>query len=188
MVPVRTPSWTQKLFPDLVWKVEGVEKSLYLTFDDGPIPEVTPWVLDLLAEYSAKASFFCIGDNVDKHPDIYKRIQEEGHQIGHHTQNHYNAWKHPDRDYYRNVLEGSKRAESTLFRFKVILWSVLSKDYDKKVSPQQCLENVLQCESGDIIVFHDSKKAKKNLEYALPGFLAYYQKLGFSFKALPLSF
>ncbi|TXC85097.1 polysaccharide deacetylase family protein [Luteibaculum oceani] len=201
MIPANTPQWIQKAIPGVLWRVETAEKELYLTFDDGPIPEVTPWVLDLLLSYNAQATFFCIGDNVQKHPAIYQRIIEEGHGVANHTQNHLNGWKSSKSNYVSNVEACSKWVDSKLFRppygkftkgqlewlkrrYTTILWSVLSKDYSKNLSPQQVLDNALKCKEGDIIVFHDSLKARKNLEYVLPRFLEHYQNLGYTFKSI----
>ncbi|MGB0166049.1 MAG: polysaccharide deacetylase family protein [Luteibaculum sp.] len=200
-VPVSTPSWIDSLIPGVIWRFTGLQKNIYLTFDDGPIPEVTPWVLGLLKRYNAKATFFCIGENVDRHPHIYKQIIEEGHAVGNHTQKHLKGWATGNKDFYRDILECSNRVESNLFRppygkitqgqlrhlkkrFCVVMWSVLSKDYDEKLSPIACLENSLACGPGDIIVFHDSIKAEEKLRFILPKFLKHYSDLGYEFKAI----
>lgn len=202
MIPATTPHWIQYIIPEVLWRINTSEKELYLTFDDGPIPEITPWVLDLLFKYKAKATFFCIGDNVDKHPDIYRRILDAGHRVGNHTQNHNKGWKTKNKPYFRSIEECASRVESNLFRppygkitqsqlkavkkkYEVVLWSVLSKDYDQSLRPEAILANSLSCEAGDIIVFHDSLKAEENLRYVLPKFLKYYDNLGYSFKAIP---
>lgn len=201
MIPSRSPLWTQQLLKGLTWRVKTQQKELYLTFDDGPIPELTPWVLDLLSSYKAKATFFCIGANAAKSRDIITRIKQEGHSLGHHTFNHYNAWKVTKEDYLENVAKGNKEVPSRLFRppygklrrsmistlkqdYEIVMWTVLSKDYLRSISSQQVLHNVLSCKAGDIIVFHDSLKAEKHLRYSLPKMLKHYHDKGFEFKAL----
>jgi len=196
------PKLVQWMFPQRVWAFHASEKEVYLTFDDGPIPEITPWVLDELKKNNAKATFFCIGDNIQKYPEIFKRILSEGHSVGNHTFNHLNGWKTSTSAYLENVIkaENSMRKNSELriqnselfFRppygkitskqakillkkgFKIIMWNVLSYDYDANVSEEKCLQNVLKnMKSGSIIVFHDSKKAEKNLRYVLPKVLEF---------------
>lgn len=176
------------------------ENKIFLTFDDGPIPEVTPWVLDELKKHDVKASFFCIGDNIDKHPDIFKRILSEGHVVGNHSYNHLNGWQTKTSSYIANVMQCEKSIEHTsgkqnmrrLFRppygrmtskqarilvekgFQIVMWTVLSFDYHSKASKEECLENVLKnLEAGNIIVFHDSLKAEDNLRYVLPRVLGF---------------
>lgn len=194
--PAKIPSFVCKLYPKRIWKVKPGElpatKSVYFTFDDGPIPEVTPWVLDVLKKYNAKASFFCIGDNLRKYPDIVKRILAEGHTLGNHTQHHLNGWKTKRAIYLSDVEEAqsyidlhqlpykyfrppygklTSRAANHLLGngYKIVMWDVLSKDYDSSVSKHVCLSNVTQnIEPGSIVVFHDSLKAEKNLRFVLP--------------------
>ena len=190
---VKTNKWIKKIFNNLVWDIPNSEKKIYLTFDDGPIPKVTEWVLDLLKSEEIKATFFCIGDNIKKHPEVYKRILSEGHQTGNHTFNHLNGWKTKTKSYLGNFklceTEHLKlnTEHSFLFRppygkikpsqskairqlgYKIIMWDVLSYDFDPTISVEKCLENVISnTEQGSIIVFHDSLKAEKNLKYALP--------------------
>jgi len=185
------PRWVRKLQPsELIWdfEIESV-KDVYLTFDDGPTPDVTPFVLDCLKAYEAKATFFCIGKNVIEQPELYDRILQEGHRIGNHTQDHLNGWKTSAKEYLKNVSEAEKYINSTLFRppygrikrsqvkkllqhqpdFKIIMWSVLSRDYEQDLSPEDTLENVIfNIKPGAVVVFHDSVKAQKNMKYALP--------------------
>ncbi|WP_396168293.1 polysaccharide deacetylase family protein [Flavobacterium sp.] len=197
--------WTiKKLFSNYVWDVPNMENKVYLTFDDGPTPEITQWTLNQLKNYNAKATFFCIGDNIRKYPEVFKEVVKEGHSIGNHTFNHLNGWKTNTQDYIENAKlfekEYYKRSNENcqLFRppfgkikpsqskilrkmgYKIIMWDVLSVDFDITITPEQCLENVLQnVKSGSIIVFHDSVKAFANLEYALPKTLEFLQQKGF---------
>jgi peptidoglycan/xylan/chitin deacetylase (PgdA/CDA1 family) len=197
--------WSIKLlFSNYVWSLPNNENKVYLTFDDGPTPEITEWTLAQLKKYNAKATFFCIGDNIRKYPEIFQKVVAEEHSIGNHTFNHLNGWKTSSQNYIENAklyeVEHNKQntPNSKLFRppygkikpsqskilrklgYKIIMWEVLSEDYDRSVSPEQCLENVLKnVTSGSIIVFHDSQKANRNLEYALPRTLEFLKEKGF---------
>ena len=222
IIPAKTPEFVKTLFPHLVWNVETENKELYLTFDDGPTPEVTDWVLQCLAEYKAKATFFCIGNNIEKHPEIFKKIISEGHAVGNHTYNHLKGWKHKTKHYVADVEKTQHQINSKsqitnhkfdniktetfdlkLFRppygkfkvkqskklqklgYKIVLWDVLSYDWDKSVGEKACLKNVISAASeGSIVVFHDSVKASLNLKYVLPKVLEFYGKQGFEFKSL----
>lgn len=199
---VRPPYLLKKIYQQCVWDIPSKDNVLYLTFDDGPIPEVTPWVLDQLKKYNAKATFFCIGENVRKNPDIFRRIIEEGHTIGNHTYNHRNGWKVSNESYFNNVRKGSKFIESKLFRppygkikrsqymvlkdeYEIIMWNVLCGDFDPETSPREVLRNAVKyTDKGSIIVFHDSIKASKNLFYTLPVFLRFFAQRGFKFQAI----
>lgn len=202
MVPAATPQWIQNLIPGVLWRIPSKEAVIYITFDDGPIPEITPWVLAELDKYNAKASFFCIGKNVAENPEIFAAVKGAGHLIGNHTQNHLNGWKTSKARYLENIAECQNWVNSAFFRppygkatkaqmqhlknqYKLVLWSVLSKDYDQSISSEKCFKNSLKCKAGDIIVFHDSLKASKHLFEVLPKFLKHYSDLGFQFKALP---
>ncbi len=202
---VRTPTWLQKLFPDRVWEMSKLEKKIYLTFDDGPHPIHTPFVLDELKRYNAKATFFCIGNNVELYPEIYTRIIDDGHAIGNHTQNHLNGKKTTDEIYIKDVQAASKYIDSNLFRppygriksfqakilstltrpYKIIMWTVLSGDFDPEISNQRCLENVLfKTRNGSIVVFHDSEKASEKMRSTLPVFLNNFSARGYSFEKI----
>lgn len=202
----KTPSVFPKFFKKYRWHFHSSEKTIYLTFDDGPIPEVTEFVLDQLNMYDAKATFFCIGKNVLENPDIYGRIKKEGHRVGNHTHNHLKGWKHKTSAYIENVDTAAQIIDSNLFRppygrikkkqakallkkgYEIIMWDVLSGDFDKGISKERCLENVLSnTQNGSIIVFHDSIKAKDKLAYALPRVLTYFTNEGYSFKVIPRS-
>ncbi len=202
MYLVRPSYLIKSIYPKAVWRMGETEKKLYLSFDDGPIPEITPWVLDILQEYEIKATFFCVGDNVEKYASIFNRIKAEGHAIGNHTYNHLNGWKTHSADYYKNIAKAKDITSSTLFRppygkmkntqyktilnhYKIIMWDVLSGDYDKNTSPEKCLDNVLtNYRNGSIIVFHDNRKAWNNLQYALPKFIEHALSKGYVFELI----
>lgn len=202
MYLAKTPWLLKKLYPSLTWKVATEEKDVYLTFDDGPHQTITPFVLDSLKTYNAKATFFCIGKNVKEHPAIYQRIIDEGHKVGNHTFNHLNGWKTSDATYIKNVLEAKQFIDSDLFRppygrisnfqiqqlksiFKIVMWDVLSADFDITITPQKSLELVISnIGKGSIVVFHDSEKALPRLEYALPKTLQFLNENGYRCKSL----
>ncbi|MFT6815356.1 MAG: peptidoglycan/xylan/chitin deacetylase (PgdA/CDA1 family) [Sphingobacteriales bacterium] len=202
MYLIKSPFWLQALYPGFIWHKSRAEKVIYLTFDDGPIPEVTPWVLNELKRYEAKATFFCIGDNIQKHPNVFQKVKDQGHQIGNHTNNHLNGWGTKPKEYRANWELFQKKQESELFRppygkitrleavwvqktMKVVMWDVLSADFDPKVTPEKCLSNVLgKCKYGSIVVFHDSIKSFENLKYTLPKVLEHFSSLGYTFKSL----
>jgi peptidoglycan/xylan/chitin deacetylase (PgdA/CDA1 family) len=204
---VKTPLLLKKIYPSYLWSVNTKEKILYLTFDDGPHPEVTPFVLKQLKQYNALATFFCIGKNVVAHPDVYKQIQDDGHSVGNHTYNHLNGWKTSNDLYMKDIALASKEIDSNLFRppygritsFQaknlkpvmkgkeptIVMWDVLSGDFDTECTPQQCLANVVFASApGSIIVFHDSEKAFPRLEYALPRVLQYFSEKGYLFRSI----
>ncbi len=203
MYLVKTPRFIQNLFPNFIWNIPDVEKVIYLTFDDGPIPQVTPWVLKELARYKAKATFFCVGENVEKYPDIFKQTIAEGHTVGSHTYNHLNGWTMGNNiNYFHNVRKCAELMDSPLFRppygrlkpkqaqflqrhYNIIMWDVLSGDFDHRVTKKQCLNNVINNSGrGSIVVFHDSIKAKENLSYVLPRALEYFVEQGYTFKSI----
>jgi len=176
--------------------------AVYLTFDDGPIPEATPWVLDTLAKYEAKATFFCVGDNVRKHKSIFDRISNEGHSIGNHSQHHLNGWYTDSMKYIADVTEAAEYIDSNLYRppygklkpsqykalkkeYRIIMWDVLSMDYDPTVTAEQCKDIVLKnTKEGSIVVFHDSLKSIDKLKAVLPGILRTFQERGLQMKAI----
>ena len=196
---VGIPHFLKKLFPSLTWDYNTGEKVVYITFDDGPIPQSTAWTLKLLKEKNVKATFFCVGDNVRKHPEIYQRILDEGHRVGNHTFNHVNGWKLRSSNYLRNIIKAKRYIQSNLFRppygklirpqikwlqkegYTIVMWDVLTKDYDAKILPQECLNRSLKAKEGSIILFHDSLKAETNLRYALPKFIELKLSEGFHF-------
>ncbi len=213
MYLVKTPWWLRAIYPQLIWQMPTQEKIIYLSFDDGPHATATPFVLDLLAQYNAKASFFCIGKNVLEHPAIYQRILNEGHTVGNHTQHHANGWKVSNDQYFSEIEEAAKLIHSPLFRppygrikraqikqlmrtadsqfnkeqsaYKIIMWSVLSGDFDTTLSASACTNNVLKNTGpGSIVVFHDSTKAWDRMSVALPAVLEHFSGMGYRFEAL----
>jgi peptidoglycan/xylan/chitin deacetylase (PgdA/CDA1 family) len=199
---VKTNRIIKWIFPNYVWNIPNDEQKVFLTFDDGPTPEITEWVLEQLKKYNAKATFFCIGNNIEKYPEIFQKTIAEGHAIGNHTFNHLNGWKTSTEEYIENAklyeTQNPKLVTRNLFRppygkikhsqskilrklgYKIIMWDVLSRDYDQRISSTQCLENVLSnIETGSIIVFHDSVKAEHNLKYVLPKTLEFLKEKGF---------
>ncbi|MEO1257953.1 MAG: polysaccharide deacetylase family protein [Bacteroidota bacterium] len=202
MYLVKTPKFIQSLFPNFTWKIPTQEKVIYLTFDDGPIPEVTPWVLAQLERFNAKATFFCVGDNIKKYTDVFDKVIEAGHSVGNHTFNHLNGWAAENIPFFHNVRRCARLVDSDLFRppygrmkpkqsqflqrhYRIVMWDVLSGDFDEKISKEQCLANVTKnAGNGSIIVFHDSLKAWNKLEFVLPKILEYYAEKGFRFEAL----
>lgn len=213
MIPHRTPFFLPMLYPSLLWRVNTSVKELYLTFDDGPVEGITEFVLETLTKASVKATFFCIGDNIQKHRKIFSRIVEGGHQVGNHTFHHVNGWKMNDHEYVREIelcqqeffTDGLRevKIETKLFRppygritrdqirvlnikYKIVMWDVLSVDYSKSLSRESCLRNTLNVvRPGSIIVFHDSVKAERNLMYALPRFIESCLSKGYSFNIIP---
>lgn len=203
MYLAKPPTILKKYYAQLTWNIPNTDNIIYLTFDDGPIPEITTWVLDILKQHGILATFFCIGDNVKNHPSIYQRILSEGHAVGNHSQNHLNGWKTTDEIYFDNIKECSKLVSSNLFRppygrikkaqyaiinpqYKIVMWDVLSGDFDVKTSPEKCYKNVINnVQSGSIIVFHDSIKAAENMKFALPKAIEFLLEKGFVFKTIP---
>lgn len=205
MYLAKTPKIAHLLYPRCIWKglVEPKRPTLYLTFDDGPIPHLTDWVLDELDVYEAKATFFCVGQNAEQYPHLVQSLLTRGHSIGNHTYNHLNGWKTNKKAYLENILEAEPFIKSDLFRppygritapqafalrkkhYKIIMWDVLSGDFDATISSETCLSQVIKnVQNGSIVVFHDSLKAEKHLRYCLPKVLKYFAEKGFCFRAL----
>jgi len=191
------------VLPSLTWNFPGKEKILYLTFDDGPIPELTPWVLDLLRVYNAKATFFCLGKNIQQHPEIYSEILKHGHSTGNHTFHHLNGWKTNNQAYVDDIVKCSTLVHSRLFRppygkispaqikllrrnYRIMMWDVLSKDYNQKLSGTDCFDRVRRgVKPGSVVVFHDSIKAGPRLKVALPLVLEHFRAEGYRFERIP---
>ncbi len=225
LTPIKTPLVAKKMFPNYIWDITAKDKVIYLTFDDGPTPEITNWTLHTLKNFDAKATFFCIGNNIKKHPDIFQNILNEGHAVGNHTFNHIKGWKTKTKDYLRDIkqcedvfkvhsskiknqnlkLANHQSLIKNIFRppygqikpkqgkqllrlgYSIVMWDVLSFDWDKHVTKETCLNNVInKTTQGSIVVFHDSVKASKNMQYALPKTLEHFNELGYAFKALQL--
>ncbi|MBD78877.1 MAG: polysaccharide deacetylase family protein [Crocinitomicaceae bacterium] len=203
MLLYHTPDSVAKLFPQVVFHLSREEKILYLTFDDGPHPKITPWVLDQLNQHKAKATFFCVGENLEKNLDFIPRLENEEHKIGNHSHNHLNGWKTKTPEYLKNVTRFQQVYSARLFRppygkinnnqlqkideaLRVVLWDVLTGDFNKKLSVKQCFKHITKySKAGSILVFHDSVKAEKKLKQLLPMVLSHYSNLGFKFEALP---
>ena len=196
------------LFPKYIWRIKTSDKKIYLTFDDGPIPEVTEWVLDQLSIYNAKATFFCVGENIERNPEIFHKIIKNGHAAGNHTYNHLKGWQSENEvylnnfDYCQKALENTGQNSKNLFRppygriknsqaqeilktYKIVMWSVLTKDYDANYDSELCLKNAIKkTKPGSIVLFHDSIKAQKNLQFVLPKYLEHFNSQGFKFEVL----
>ncbi|GAB1415692.1 polysaccharide deacetylase family protein [Paludibacter sp.] len=199
---MQVPGFIRLLFPNLTWRVRTIDKLIYLTFDDGPIPEVTPLVLDILDKYGWKATFFCVGDNVHKYPEVYVEILKRGHAVGNHTFNHVRGYRYSVEDYVENVRKASEFIDSKLFRpphgrikksqikalkddYKIIMWDLITYDYDKNKNPDYILKTIKKnLRKGSVIVFHDSLKAKENVLEVLPKALEYWKEKGYSYGML----
>jgi len=194
------PWWLQKIYPQCIWQMPTAEKVVYLTFDDGPHPEATPFVLEQLKQFGAKACFFCIGKNVAAHPEIFKAVLADGHRVGNHTMYHANGWKTENDVYAAEVTKAASLIDSNLFRppygrikkaqikaltsepqpYKIIMWSILSGDFDTAIDGEKCFQNIIRrIKPGSIIVFHDSAKALPRLQYALPKLLQWVVENGY---------
>jgi peptidoglycan/xylan/chitin deacetylase (PgdA/CDA1 family) len=197
------PSILPLILHSLTWKVKTKDNDVFLTFDDGPHPEITPWVLQELKKYDAKATFFCIGHNIEKYPNTYQQILALGHSVGNHTYNHLNGWRHSQKDYFNNIEACAKVVKSNLFRppygrivpwqiaklkakgYNIVMWNILTCDYDKNVDAAKAIAtSVNATKAGSIIVFHDSAKAEAQLKKILPEVLQQLSQNGFQFKAL----
>lgn len=199
------------LAPSLLWNMPRNSKTIYLTFDDGPNPQITPWVLKTLNDYQAKATFFCVGENISKYPDVFQQLISEKHSFGNHTYNHLNGWKTSTPLYLENVskaeavitrfsknteniklfrppygkIKASQAKRLQLLNYKIVMWDALSADFDPTISKEECFKNIVEnCKAGSIVVFHDSDKASEKLKTILPRILQYYSEKGFDFKGL----
>jgi peptidoglycan/xylan/chitin deacetylase (PgdA/CDA1 family) len=192
---LKPPKFLRRLMPDLIWDIED-ERNVFLTFDDGPTPGITEWILTTLDKYDAKATFFCLGKNVEAYPDLYQRIIDAGHRVGNHSYSHQKGWSMPTDRYVEDVDFAADFIQSDLFRppyaritpaqtralaqrYRLIMWDIISRDYNRQISPETCLRNVLPyLEGGSIVVFHDSVKAFRNMRYALPRTLEEIRRRG----------
>lgn len=205
MYLIKTPEFVKEFLPQLTWDLDSGDRIIYLTFDDGPHPELTPQVLTLLNKYNATGTFFCVGENIEKHPETFRMLQTHEQGIGSHSYHHLNGWASDNITYFKDIKRAAILTNSPLFRppygrikpsqvpliqrhYEIIMWSVLSGDFDNTITGQKCFENVRKnTGDGSIIVFHDSTKAADRLLYALPKTLDYFSKLGYRFEALPRS-
>lgn len=203
----KVPSLLPKVFPTFWWRLPQEKPTIFLTFDDGPIPQLTPFILEMLQKYQAQATFFCVGDNIRKYSFIFEQIIINQHQVANHTFHHLNAWKTPSWQYLQDIqlCQGliKPQATSLLFRppygkltpqliraiqknMKIVYWDVLTYDFDPQLAPEKCLQNAIRyTQNGSIIVFHDNVKAYRNLTYVLPRYIEHFATKGFTFKALP---
>lgn len=198
------PYWLRKLYgKDLIWEMPDDGRTIYLSFDDGPNPDTTPVILHTLKQYDANATFFCVGENVDKNPDLYEMIRNNGHKVGNHTYNHLNGWKTSKVKYLENVQKCREVLNSLIFRppygrisrsqkkslsrhYDIFMWTVLSRDYDARISRETCLEKTWEhTRPGAIVVFHDHPKAIEKVEYVLAQYLERAREHGYRFKSLP---
>ena len=200
MLIEQPPKLLRWLYPGAIWRMDSSEKAVYLTFDDGPIPEITPWVLDLLDTYQIKATFFLVGDNIRKHPKEFQMILERGHRVGNHTFNHFGGLRHVKDEYLTNTDKANEQIQSDLFRpphgwmrwgqyrmlkkrYRIIMWDLVTRDYSKRLNGPQVLAKVKKyVRNGSIITFHDSLKAEKNMKYALPRAIEWLKEQGYEFK------
>ena len=201
----KTPAAFRLLFPNILWRKRTKNKEIFLTFDDGPIPEATPWILDLLDQYNAKATFFMVGENIERYPEVYKEVIERGHAVGNHTRNHLNGWATLDKDYIENTAAAERLlagASQKLFRpphgrikpsqyakmkadYKIVMWDVLSGDFDRSISEEYCLKKTIGAtQRGSIVLFHDSVKTIDLVKVVLPRYLKHFAQLKYSFQSL----
>lgn len=200
--PIKTPRLLRFLYPQLLWHKNRDKRTLYLTFDDGPIPNVTTSILKILKEYKIKATFFCVGENIHKFPEIFEQILKDGHSVGNHTYHHLKGWETPNDEYLLDIKKCQKLTKSNLFRppygratraqyselkksYEIVMWDIMSGDFDTSMSPKKCLKNVLKhSRNGSIIVFHDNVKAEPRVLYTLPRAIQHWLKQGYEFEVL----
>jgi len=200
---IQIPKVVRMLYPQALWRFKEEGRTVYLTFDDGPVPEATPWVLDFLRNEDIKATFFCVGENVQTHAELFMQIIAEGHSVGNHTFNHVQGIKTSNEEYFANIEKAGTLINSNLFRpphgvlkhsqfsvlkqnYRVVMWDVLSCDFDRTLTPDEVVKNVMNSiRPGSVIIFHDSIKAKQNMEIALPIVVEKLKKLGYTFKTIP---
>ena len=198
----QVPDYIQKIWRTPIWRINPAEKSVYLTFDDGPNPKVTPLVLDILDKFGVKATFFWVGENVKKYPEVFREVKRRGHTVGNHTFNHLKGYKSSTQDYVKNVWKADEYVHSNLFRpphgriklsqirtlkkdFKIIMWDFITYDFDSKVTPDAILKEVKKrTRNGSIVIFHDSLKAEKNMLAALPKALEFWKEEGYEICSL----
>ena len=199
---IQFPRLLRPLWGKVVWRKDPSSKVIYLTFDDGPVPEVTPLVLDLLDEHNIKATFFCVGENVQKHPDTFAQVMSRGHKVGNHTFNHLKGFSVKDEEYYDNIDKAAELIDSKLFRppygrvtgkqmkklrdrYTIIMWDVITHDYNKNLSPETIMRTIKRySRNGSLVVFHDSIKAKENVLVVLPLAIEYWKSKGYTFGVL----
>ena len=203
MIIERPARYIRWFYPHATWRMDPNEHAVYLTFDDGPIPEATPFILKTLEAYGAKATFFVVGDNVRKYPELFQQIIDGGHQVGNHTMNHISSFKHWTTTYIINTFQANVLVHAHLFRpphgwmrhsvyywlkkyFRVVMWDVLTRDYSKWMTAEDVVNNVKTLtRNGSIITFHDSLKSIDKLQTALPEALRWLQEQGYAFKTFP---
>ena len=194
------PQWVRLLYPQATWRMDKKVKAVYLTFDDGPIPGITPWVLDLLDKYQIKATFFMVGDNIRKHPKEFKMVVERGHRLGNHTFNHIRGSEYLSENYLENTDKANEFLHTDLFRpphghmrwqqyqilkkkYRIIMWDLVTRDYSNRLNGPQVLAKVKKyVRNGSIITFHDSIKSENNIKYALPRAIEWLKEQGYEFK------
>ena len=205
MLIERPPLLYRLLFPEAIWRIKkNRQKVVFLTFDDGPIPEVTPWVLDTLDKYGVKATFFMVGDNVARHPELYEEVKRRGHSVGNHTMHHLQGMKVTSYRYMHDITEANDLIDSPLFRpphgllrwkqaraikdrYNIVMYDLVTRDYSKKLTPEKVFGNVRRfARNGSIIVFHDSLKAEKNIKTVLPQAIEWLRSRGYSFERIPM--
>lgn len=202
MYLVKTPKYVQQAFPSIEWRYQTNNKVIYLTFDDGPTPQSTIPILDILQRYDAKATFFCVGDNIKKYPKLYHSMTDHGHEVGSHTFNHLSGWTTSNQNYYSNIHKAAEMVDSSLFRppygrmtplqtkeiskdYRIVMWDVLSGDFDQNISVKKCFDNVTKnSKPGSVVVFHDSEKTANLVTKVLPQVLEYFAANGYSFEAI----